>query len=239
VDHPRLERLLEALHRTDDATTVLRRLCLVCVDQIGIDGATLSAFDNGHSRVLDASDDRAAAVAAIQWELADGPCLEALATFQPSAGSDLTSPEAHDRWPRFAPAATERGIVAAFAFPLLHGGIATGTLDLYDQTITHLDTDQNADALMVAELANLAIDQRHASLGIDEVGISVEPTAAWAHPAIVHNATGMLSAQLSISVDDALLRLRALAFVRNRTVTELARDIVTRQLTIEPWIEDA
>jgi hypothetical protein len=238
VDHPRLERLLEALHRTDDTATVLRRLCVVCIDRFGVNGAALSAVDNGQPRVLEASDDRAADVAAIQWELADGPCLEALATFRPAAGSDLTTHEASNRWPRFAPAATEHGILAAFAFPLLNGGVATGTLDLYDRTIRQLDTDQNADAIMVAGLATLAIEQRDSSLGIDEVGISVEPTAPWAHPAVVHNATGMLSAQLSISLDDALLRLRALAFVRNRTVTELARDIVTRHLTIEPWIDD-
>ena len=119
--------------------------------------------------------------------------------------------------------------------PLLDGGVAVGTFDVYNRTVGPLDSSQTADVSILADLATLAVAQSDTALVIEDVGIAVEPAAPWAHAPIVHNACGMLSQQLGISVDDALLRLRALAFVQNRTVTQLARAVVTRQVKIDPW----
>jgi hypothetical protein len=110
-----------------------------------------------------------------------------------------------------------------------------GTLDIYNRRAGPLDPDQTADAQLLASLATLAVERPDNASGIDEVGVAVEPSAPWAHSAIVHNACGMVSVQLGISVDDALLRLRALAFVQGRSVTQLARAVVSRQLAIESW----
>jgi hypothetical protein len=96
-------------------------------------------------------------------------------------------------------------------------------------------TEQVEDALVLAHLAALAVDQLDARSTIDGVDLSTEPAEAWAHPAVVHNATGMVSEQLQIDVREALLRLRAVAFVTERTVAEIARDVVKRELRIEPW----
>ena len=158
-----------------------------------------------------------------------------MATFHPTSLVDLTSDDAHARWPAFAPAVASRGFAAAFAFPLLDGGVAVGTFDVYNRMAGPLDSSQTADVSILADLATLAVAQSDTALVIEDVGIAVEPAAPWAHAPIVHNACGMLSQQLGISVDDALLRLRALAFVQNRTVTQLARAVVTRQVKIDRW----
>jgi AmiR/NasT family two-component response regulator len=42
----------------------------------------------------------------------------------------------------------------------------------------------------------------------------------------VNVAAGMLAARLRISVDEALVRLRALAFSRQRRITAIAQDII-------------
>ena len=52
------------------------------------------------------------------------------------------------------------------------------------------------------------------------------------HP-VVHNAAGMVSVQLGISVTDALIRLRAYAFTRDRLLSEVAQDVVDRKLRPE------
>jgi hypothetical protein len=237
LDQARLERLLAALHVTDDAATVLHRLCLVCVDQVGVDGAALSGVSDGEPRLLDASDPDIAGISSLQFELGEGPCLDALATFHLASHPDLTQADAHRRWPAFTSAVLERRIAAAFAFPLVNAGVAIGTLDMYNRRAGPLDADQTADAHLLADLAALAVDQPEAASSIDEVGIAVEPSAPWAHSAIVHNASGMLAEQLGITVEDALLRLRALAFVQGRSVTQLARAVVSRQLIIESWAD--
>jgi len=238
VDHGRLERLLSALYGTDHAAPVLRRLCLVCVDHVGADGASVTGVDDGIRRVLDASDGDIARIAGLQLELEDGPCVDALATLAVVTQADLTSVAARTAWPRFAPAAHREGVVAAFAFPLVNGRSAVGTLDIYNRTAGSLDSDRTADVTMLADLTTLAIDQAEVRFEIDDVGIRVEPQATWAHSATVHNACGMISQQLGISVDEALLRLRTLAFVHNRGVDDLARDVVARQYRVEPWSGD-
>ena len=235
MDHVRLERLLTGLHATNAGAGVLRRLCTVCVGDVGVDGASVSGVADGMPRLLDASDGEAAALGALQFELGEGPCVDTMATFHPTSQVDLTSDDAHARWPAFAPAVASRGFAAAFAFPLLDGGVAVGTFDVYNRTAGPLDSSQTADVSILADLATLAVAQSDTALVIEDVGIAVEPAAPWAHAPIVHNACGMLSQQLGISVDDALLRLRALAFVQNRTVTQLARAVVTRQVKIDPW----
>jgi AmiR/NasT family two-component response regulator len=46
----------------------------------------------------------------------------------------------------------------------------------------------------------------------------------------IHQATGMVLAQLDISADAALARLRAHAFVEQRLLIDVARDVVGRRL---------
>lgn len=50
------------------------------------------------------------------------------------------------------------------------------------------------------------------------------------HWAEVHQATGMISARLGVSVDEAFVRLRAHAFAEPRRL----RDVVARRLRLEP-----
>jgi AmiR/NasT family two-component response regulator len=47
---------------------------------------------------------------------------------------------------------------------------------------------------------------------------------------IVHNAAGIVSVQLGVSVTEALVRLRAYAFSENRLVRDVAEDVVARRL---------
>jgi hypothetical protein len=47
---------------------------------------------------------------------------------------------------------------------------------------------------------------------------------------VVHQAAGMVAAQLAISVGEALIRLRAYAFANGRGLAEVADDVVRRRL---------
>ncbi|MBV8992163.1 MAG: ANTAR domain-containing protein, partial [Pseudonocardiales bacterium] len=52
-------------------------------------------------------------------------------------------------------------------------------------------------------------------------------------PAEVHQATGMISVQLGISVGEAFARLRARAFADDRLLSELATDVVARRIRFD------
>jgi AmiR/NasT family two-component response regulator len=68
------------------------------------------------------------------------------------------------------------------------------------------------------------------------LGMRTDPgDEAWLdHPAHsraeIHQATGMVLAQLGISARDALARLRAYAFAEQRLLSDVARDVVSRRL---------
>jgi len=235
MDQRRLERLLTSLHNTDSSTSVLQRICVVCVDTTALDGVGVSRIVGGQHEMLAASDADAARVEMLQIELHQGPCLDVVASFRPSLEPDLTSPRAVDRWPGFARAALESGVAAAFAFPLMTGGVAIGALDVYSTRRGDMESDQVEDALLLADLAALAVDRLDTSTIVQGVELAAEPVEEWAHGAIVHNASGMVSEQLGVGVGEALLRLRAIAFATERRVAEVARDVVDRRMRIESW----
>jgi hypothetical protein len=235
MDKERLERLLSALHRTDSSTSVLHRLCVVCTDTTALAGAGVSRISSGRHEMIVATDSTAECVEMLQISLAEGPCLEVMASFHPSLEPDLTSTRARGRWPNFARAALDQGIAATFAFPLITGGVAIGALDVYSRQTGDMAADQLQDALILAHLAALAVDRLDAGSSIDGVDLSTEPAEPWAHAAVVHNATGMVSEQLGIDVHEALVRLRSVAFVTGRTVADTSRDVVSRKFRMESW----
>jgi GAF domain-containing protein len=237
MDHRRLERLLSSLHATDGSSAVLDRICAVGVEG-PISGAGVSRIVDGGHVSLAASDDRAQQVERLQVDFAEGPCLDAVHSFRPQFEPDLASPAAVTRWPRFASAARDHGVAAAFAFPLMTGGVAVGALDLYASRPGRLEAEQMRDALLLADLAALAVEPSAASATVAGVELSAEAVEPWMYSAVVHNASGMVSEQLGIGVDDALLRLRAVAFATDHSVAEVATDVVERRLRLESWAID-
>ena len=238
VDERRLERLLDALHGTSGEISVLQRICTVCADTTRVDGAGLSRMMEGRHEVLAASSSHANTIEELQVTLAEGPCVEVVERARPSLEPDLTTSDAKARWPMFADAAVDNGVNAVFAFPLLRRGTAIGALDIYSRRRGDLATDAFEDAVLLADLAALAVDHHDASPAIAAVGVAAEATEPWAYPAVVHQATGMVAQRLGIAVDQALLRLRAHGFVLGMSVADLARDVVARRVRIEAWTDD-
>ena len=122
------------------------------------------------------------------------------------------------------------GAAAVFAFPLCAGRSHIGTLDLYRDRPGPLSAEQFADAEVVAAMIGREIltIQAHAPAGTIAPGLIGEPERL-----VVQQATGMIAAQLDISMGDALVRLRAKAYADNVAVTVVAKDVVKLQLRFE------
>ena len=61
-----------------------------------------------------------------------------------------------------------------------------------------------------------------------------QPAALALHRAEIDQATGMLTEQLGVGIEEAFVRLRAYAYADDRRLTEVARDIVARRLRLGP-----
>jgi hypothetical protein len=146
--------------------------------------------------------------------------------------ADLLTAEASRRWPLFVPAAADRGVGAVFAFPVAAGAARFGVLDLYRRSAGPLSSAELADALAYADaILVLALYDR----GGLEAGVEMLTDGDLSERrAEVHQAAGMASVQLGVTVVDALARLRAYAFVHDRGLAEVAADVVARRLRFSP-----
>ena len=53
----------------------------------------------------------------------------------------------------------------------------------------------------------------------------------------IHQATGMVSVQMNVPVDEALLLLRARAYASERRLTDVARDVVELRLRFSAEVD--
>ena len=141
---------------------------------------------------------------------------------------DLKHPEVA-RWPVFAPTALALGTRAVFALPLNAGQRCIGVLSLYHDGTGELNPERSADGPVVADVvARAVLESQSSSAGL----LADALDDAVGHRAEVHQASGMVAVQLGLPVADGEARLRAHAFVENRSVADVARDIVERRLRL-------
>ena len=79
-------------------------------------------------RYVAASNDAALRYERLQTDLREGPCVAAFRTGEAISVPDLAT---ENRFPRFSRPALGAGLLAVFTFPLHHGDVQLGALDLY------------------------------------------------------------------------------------------------------------
>ncbi|MEQ8145643.1 GAF and ANTAR domain-containing protein [Streptomyces sp. OP7] len=212
--------------RGAEPAQVPERLCAVAVDLLPVDGASVSLRGDSMPLQLAASGARAARLAQLQATLGDGPCHHVLKTGAPVLARDLADDDCADRWPVFAQQALGTGVRAVYALPLGSTAVCVGTLDLYRGTPGVLSASQLHVALLVAGVMTLALtDLPHDARDTGEGWLS---GLAGDHDR-VHQAVGMIMAQLGVGADEALARLRGDAFAQGVTVLEAAVDVVSHR----------
>ncbi len=229
ADHRRLDRLWRLVadragQRTFSGWAGV--VCQVVVEEVDVDGAAIVVRSvNRTEELAAATGEWARELEELQYTVGEGPGVDAYETGGPVLVSDLTADGA--RWPGFADVATN-GVAAVFAFPLQEGAIRLGTLSLYRRRPGVLSAEELADVAVLADLATTAL--------LVDTGDGAAEVAPWAredapgHYDDVNVATGMLAAELRISIEDAFLRLRAHAFSHNVSLLDVARAVLTRQL---------
>ncbi len=208
--------------------------CAAAVDAVEVAGAWLvAARGTGAGHLMRVTDEVSALLAELELTLGEGPGRDAAAAGGPVLASDLGDAGAVRRWPVFAPAACQAGAAAIFVFPLQVGAIRAGVMGLYRERPGPLSTFQLGDALVFADTATLLLleSQGQADAGSGPGG---QPSDLALHRAEIDQATGMLTEQLGVGIAEAFIRLRADAYVNDRRLTDVARDIVARRLRLEP-----
>jgi hypothetical protein len=220
-----------AAAREADAPVSLAALCQAAVARLAVDGASVTAVGGRAVREpLSATDELSAQLEELLFMTGEGPGAEDSMFGSPMLVPDLEP--VTERWPGFVPAAVAAGARALFAFPLQAGAIRVGVLSLYRAAPGPLTPQQLADALVFADIAlQLLLDSASGISGL----AGYQPLDGLSDSrAEVYQAVGMISVQLGVSLEEALVRLRAHAFAAGTPLHDVARDVVSRLLRFDP-----
>ncbi len=227
----RLLRILAELSSGWRSEAEPARLCEVCANVAHMSGAgiMLMTGDTQQGSVC-SSNEVSALIEELQFTLGEGPCVDAHRDDRPVVEADLANPDM-PRWLGFTPPAVEAGARAVFGFPMRVGGVRLGALNLYRDQPGPMSDDQYADALVLAGVAAQAVVALQANASPGALSTALEEGANFRF--VVHQASGMVAVQLSVSVGEALARLRAYAFGNDVLLTEVAEAIVARKLRLD------
>lgn len=178
------------------------------------------------SETVFASDAQAARLDELQFDLGVGPCWDALSTERPVLEPDLRE-NPRGSWPAFTEAAVAAGVGSLFAFPMLVGSLRIGAVDMYSRDPMTLDRVQTRQAASLADLVGRQVLRK--ALIRSSIEDPDEPESPFSRR-LVHQATGMVLAQLDINADDARLVIQGHAFATGRSMMEVSRDIVAGAL---------
>lgn len=225
-------RTLLALTDQDRTSSMLELIAARAVSALAVSGAGITALSYlgdvspPQRGLVHATDGTSRQLDALQLTFAEGPCIDAFRSLAPVLVADMHA--LGQRWPGFAPSARELGVAALFSFPLLVGSVRVGSLDTYRDTVGALGEREHGDGLLLAGAATQSL--------LEEISGNHADGAVWladAH-APVHRASGVVAAQLGVTMDAALLRLRAHAYMNGLLVTDAADQVNQRTLRFLP-----
>jgi len=207
------------------------RLCEVCAEVSGMSGAGIMLMsDDVALGWVCTSNGVSELIEELQFSLGEGPCVDAYNLGCPVLEPNLADPVV-PRWLAFSPRAVAADARAVFGFPLQVGAARLGALNLYRDRPGPLSDDQHADLLVMADVAAEVVLSMQAEAPLDSVAEELEAGANF-HPG-EYQASGMVAAQLGVTMAEALVRLRSYAFAHDQTLTEVAHEVVSRRLRFD------
>lgn len=211
------------LDQFEDVASFLDSLVQWAVEQSpGAEACGLTVEQAGRGQTVTYSGELAARGDERQYELDDGPCLEALRTGTVVTVRDLAD---EDRWGDYPRRALEAGVRSSLSFPLALGERGRGALNLYsgkadafgdaDQQAGRSCADQASGALTVAwRMADRERAVEHLRRGMltrQEIG----------------QAVGLLMAQRKCTADEAFKLLQSASQRSNEKLRDVAHRMIT------------
>jgi hypothetical protein len=226
VAHTDYDDTVDALSTHVDSVTGVADSFVRIFPVAGASVSTLGDFLGNET--LSASDDLAARIDEVQFDLGEGPCWDALATRRPVLEPDLWAAP-HPRWPVFSRALSNDRVGALFAFPMTVGQLRIGAIDLYAPAPTEFDRHHTRQASVLAGLVAKNV------LRLALMATTDEPEASGGSDGklsrrVIHQATGMVLAQLDISAEEAHLVIQGHAFASGRSMMAVADDIIAGRM---------
>jgi transcriptional regulator with GAF, ATPase, and Fis domain len=224
----RLVTLADTLVSGFDVVDLADELVQSCLEFLPVSAAGILLDDQqGHLRVLASSTEEMRVLELLELQHSEGPCYEAFVTGEPVMATDLSGRAGS--WPTFVPAATARGVVAAFALPLTLRDRTIGALNLFSSTPTEMSATQLQVAHAMTSMATLGI-LNHWTVRRQEL-LAEQLQTALNSRVVIEQAKGVIAERSSVDMATAFELLRSAARGQRRPLSELAAEVAQGRLS--------
>jgi GAF domain-containing protein len=189
----------------------------------GADVGSITTLVEGRPRTAVFTDERSPRVDAKQYEAGEGPCLGAYADQVPYR---IDSTRSDERWPAFARACVEEGLLSTLSLPLVIKHEGVGALNLYSEREGAFTSESEVAAGAFAQQAAIVLVNSQAYW--DAHQLSVDLTEAMRSRSTIDQAIGILMAAKPSSPEEAFQLLVKASQRENRKVRTIAQEIVDR-----------
>ncbi len=204
-----------ALLAERDLHATLTRIAALAVDTIdGCNHAGVSLIQGRNVRTEGSSNEVPKKVDAIQYEVDEGPCLDAISEQQVVETADLATEE---RWPNFARRTVEEtGVRSMMSFRLFAEHDTMGALNLYSKDPDAFDDEsRNVGAVFAA----------HAAVAMSSAKQQEQMEEALRSRDLIGQAKGVLMARQGVTEDRAFDMLRRASQRLNVKLRDIAEQV--------------
>lgn len=197
----------------------LMRICTTAVATLhGCDHAGIAVIQKRRITTHAASDDLPARVDAIQYEVDQGPCLDAIKDHLVFRADDLTE---DPRWPQFSKrAAEETGVRSILSFRLFAEEHTMGALSFYSRKVAAFDEDDADVGTIFAAHAAVAIV---GARGQEQMAEGIR------HRDVIGQAKGILMAREGVDEEKAFEMLMQASQRTNVKLRAIAEQIASQR----------
>ena len=212
--------LSKLLYRQTPLETILNGIGTLAVAVIpACEEAGVTLEDKGKIVARTTTGETARAVNAYQYDIDEGPCLQASKSGEKVLIKDMNTDA---RWPRFASFAHNHGVRSSYSIPLRAEGESLGVLNLYSTSSSFGPPDEEIGAMFAREATDAV---RHsAAFGktrelIDNLNAALESRS------VIGAAVGIAMHRENISMAIAFDKLVELSQTENMKLRDLAKRI--------------
>lgn len=208
--------MARALSRRDGVDATVEEICRLAVETIpGCQSVGVCLVHrDGRLETPAASDQLSYDLHNLQYDLREGPCLQAMWTQHTVSSEDLAE---ETRWPRFSAQAVDRGVRSMLCFQLFTDRGSLGALDMFSREPHGFGEEACETGLIFAS---------HAAVALSGAQSRAHLTEAISSRQRIGEATGILAERHGLTTTAAFAMLAQTSQRHNIKVRELAMRLV-------------
>lgn len=229
----RWEAIAKSLSENNSTVLLGDRIVRVAGELFKSSSNSISLWSVPSFVTMAVSDIRASHLDEQQQVLLQGPIFDVEEADMPVYTPDVRGEDCINRWPQFTATLLEYQVASLMCFPLRVGSAHVGAVTAYRDIVGAPSPEMYRDGLILTSLATEAI--LHMKAGSADDAYIADFQYALENDAVVQQAAGMVSEHMNIPIADAMVAIRSRAFSGSYSLSEIARAIVRRELSLEEW----